>query len=139
MPDTFAQAVLDDDLKNSDINQIIFDRELTITIKRITTTGDGFSTEISDYTSIGTIKGRIDNATNRTQYKYLLSQRKDVESIEQIYVGVTRDTDHKVMMGDVWEIDSQAFSVIAFTGGEHQNRTEVLLTTLKEAVEILSS
>jgi len=139
MADTFAQAILDSSLRESDMNQIISDRPQTVTVKRITTTGNGFSAEIADYTSIGTIVARIDNPGYKaiSQYRYLMSLRSDVESIEQVYVGITRDTTKEVRIGDVWVVGGQNLSVIAFTGGQFQDRIEVLLTTLDEAVNII--
>lgn len=139
MADTFAQAVLDSSLRESDMNQIIADRPQTVTVKRITATGNGFSAEIADYTSIGTITARIDNPGYKatSQYRYLMSLRSDIESIEQVYVGITRDTTKEVRIGDVWVVGGQNLSVIAFTGGQFQDRIEVLLTTLDEAVSIL--
>jgi len=137
--DKIAQYILGDNLKEQDFEQIVNDREVTVTIKRMSTTGNGFSTELSDYATIGTITARVDNVRRFYQHQGVKSTTGDVKKNEVRFIGITRDPDYEVRVGDVWTVGNGVLNVISLIGGEQQNRTEVMLAWFLEGVQIINT
>jgi hypothetical protein len=139
MPDKIAQFVLGDNLKNDDFDLIVNDREVEITVKRMSDTGDGFSTELGDYEEVGTLQGRVDNVSRYYQHQAAKMIDGDKKTNEVKFVGITRDSSLSVNVGDVWEVGDAELMVISLIGGQFQNRTEVLLAWFVDGVQIVNS
>jgi flavin-dependent dehydrogenase len=137
--DKIGQYILGDNLKVQDFEQIVDDREVAVTIKRMSTTGNGFSTELSDYATIGTITARVDNVRRYYQHQAVKSTTGDVKKNHANFIGITRDPDYEVRMGDVWQVGDAALTVISLIGGDLQNRTEVMLSWFLEGVQIVNT
>lgn len=128
MTDAITRYALQDELKTDDIEQILNDDEISVTVKRQGDFGDGFSSEISDYEPVGTIQARIDNenSENSNKYKKEKSANGDIETVENIFIGITMDSSLGVMIGDVWTYDGNDYRIVEFIG-IHQSKIEVVL------------
>jgi len=136
MPDFISKYILASNLQESDITQIINDTSQSITVKRQGTTGDGFSSEIADYTTVGTIVGRIDNIdSGSAKYKYKIGANQDVKANENTFVGVALVSDSGsigVTVGDLWNDGTYDYRIQEFIG-IRQNKVEVVLKLFVEA------
>ena len=128
MPAKIAKYVLNEELYNTDTDIIIEDQMETIIVQRRASTGNGFNIELGDYTNVGSITGRVDNisAIGDSRYKRILSIVRDVKTIENRFVGITKDAGIGVYIGDIWLYQSTKYFVEKFIT-QGQLKSEVIL------------
>ena len=133
MPEKITNYILNEDLYNDDIDKLLEDKLITITVERKGTTGDGINIELANYTSIGAIQGRIDNISSTGAYRYqkILSVLNDVTTMENRFLGVTKDETIGVYIGDIWVYDGTKYYVERFIS-KNQLKTEVILKLFTE-------
>jgi len=86
----------------------------TVDYYRVGTTGDGFTTEVGDYTKIGTLTARIEKANSA--YREILADLG--ASILNSYIGIT--TTKNVLKNDEWQVSGVKYIVKEFTDfGSH--------------------